>query len=328
MTFNRLPCLLLSVAAIFGSPVTFEAFAETKVIKIGLIGLDTSHAPAFTKSLNAEPAKPGLEGARVVAAFPGGSPDLPDSISRVEGYTKTVAEHGVKIVDSAEELVKLVDVVIINSLDGRVHLAQAKVVIAAGKPLFIDKPFAASLKDGQEIVELARKANVPCFTSSSLRYCTELAEWTNQKKILGCEAYSPCSIGLHHPTLFWYGIHGVETLFTVMGPGCETVTSIRTPDFDFVVGTWNDGRVGSFRGIRAGKTGFGATVYGSEKIVGGPVKVNYDLLLVEVVKFFKTGKAPVSLDTSLEILAFMEAADESHAQGGRPVKMKTATSTK
>ncbi|HWL08363.1 MAG TPA: Gfo/Idh/MocA family oxidoreductase [Planctomicrobium sp.] len=314
--------VLVGVVAIF-SHDEGAVMADDKPIRVGLVGLDTSHAPAFAKSLNAQPAKPGLEGARVVAAFPGGSPDMPVSINRVEGFTKLVSEQGVQIVDSIEELVKLVDVVIINSLDGRVHLDQAKTVIAAGKPLFIDKPLSASLSDGQKIFDLAKEHKVPCFSSSSLRYCTELIDWTNQKTIFGCEAYSPCSVGEHHPTLFWYGIHGVETLFAVMGPGCETVTSIRTPGQDVVVGVWNDGRVGTFRGTRQGKSGFGATVFGSEKIAGGPVKVNYDLLLVEIVKFFKTGTPPVAPETTLEILAFMEAADESHEQGGKPVKLKT-----
>ena len=301
---------------------------DDAVIKIGLVGLDSSHATAFTKSLNAEPSKPGLGGVRVVAAFPGGSPDLPTSADRVEGYTKTIADSGVKIVGSIEELLPLVDAVIINSVDGRVHLKQAKAVIAGKKPLFIDKPLAVSVAEGQEIFADAAKAGVPCFTSSSLRYCTELAAWTKQGGVVGCDAYSPCARQESHPDLFWYGIHGVETLFAVMGPGCESVSCIRTEGTDVVTGIWKDGRIGTFRGIRTGKSGFGATVFTAKAIYGGPVKVDYDLLLVQIVEFFKTGKPPVSSLESLEILGFMEAANESHRQGGKPVKMFSSTAAK
>jgi len=85
--------VLVGVVAIF-SHDEGAVMADDKPIRVGLVGLDTSHAPAFAKSLNAQPAKPGLEGARVVAAFPGGSPDMPVSINRVEGFTKLVSEQG------------------------------------------------------------------------------------------------------------------------------------------------------------------------------------------------------------------------------------------
>ncbi|WP_437222015.1 Gfo/Idh/MocA family protein [Planctomicrobium sp. SH661] len=316
----KLLCGLFLGTGLLNGPT---AIAEDNVIRIGIIGTDTSHAPAFTQSLNAVPAKPGMEGVRVVAAFPGGSPDLPDSINLVDKYAEQVASHGVKIVGSIEELLGLVDVVILNSIDGRVHLAQAKPVIAAGKPLFIDKPMAASLKDGKEIFRLAKENNVPCFSSSSLRYTREAVKWKDQKQIYGCEACGPSFTEPHHPTQFWYGIHGVETVFTFMGAGCESVTCIRTPEQEVAIGVWPGGRIGTFRGTRLPKNEFVAMVYGSDEFVGGPLGVNYDLLLEKVVEFFKTGKAPIDPQETLEILAFMEAADRSHEQGGAPIQLKT-----
>ncbi|WP_437222488.1 Gfo/Idh/MocA family protein [Planctomicrobium sp. SH661] len=313
------------IAAQLYFPQAGIGIAEDKVIRVGLIGTDTSHSQAFTKSLNASPAKLGMEGVRVVAAFPGGSSDMPISINYAKKNAEQLSEFGVQVADSIGSLLNQVDVVIINSIDGRIHLEQAKEVILAGRPVFIDKPLAASLSDGKAIFELAKQKNVPCFSSSSLRYATQVVQWKEQEKIFGCDAYSPCSTEPHHPTLFWYGIHGVETLYAVMGPGCESVTSTHTDEQDVVVGRWKDGRIGTFRGTRLPKNkgGFGCMVYGSDKFIGGPVGVNYDLLLIEIVKFFKTGISPVPPEETLEILAFMEAADQSHENGGCSVKLET-----
>jgi len=197
-------------------------------------------------------------------------------------------------------------------------------VIAAKKPVFIDKPMAGSLADVLEIFRLAKKNNVPCWSSSSLRFTPgviDLEEKGQVGDVLGCDAYGPCSLEEHHPDLYWYGVHGVEMLFTVMGTGCQTVTRVRTKDFDFVVGTWQGGRIGTFRGLRKGKTGYGATIFGSKGIAQSGKYAGYGPLVDEIVKFFKTGKAPVPAEETIEMFAFMSAADESKAQGGAAVSL-------
>jgi predicted dehydrogenase len=199
-------------------------------------------------------------------------------------------------------------------------------VIKAGKPVFIDKPLAASLRDGLEIFRLAREANVPCFSSSSLRFSPGIAGMRNDPKIgdvLGCVAYSPCSLEPHHPDLFWYGIHGVEMLYTIMGPGCVSVNRTHTADTDVVTGVWKDGRVGTFRGLRGGKTGYGAVVFGSKGNGPSGGYGGYEPLLVEVGKFFESGRPPVTPEETIEILAFMEAADESKLQNGASVTLES-----
>lgn len=299
---------------------------SAKPLRAGVIGLDTSHAPAFAGLLNAQSPKAELAGVRIVAAFPGGSPDIPSSKDRVPEYTKTLREKfAVEIVASIDELLAKVDVVFLESVDGRPHLEQAGPVLRAHKPLFIDKPLAGSLVDALEIVALARETGTPCFSSSSLRYSPAIAPLAHDPKVgavVGCDAFSPCHLEPHHPDLFWYGIHGVETLYTLMGTGCETVARTRTEGADLAVGVWSGGRVGTFRGLRRGREDYGATVFGSKAIVKSGGYGGYEPLVVEIVRFFKTGKAPVSLDETLEILAFMEAADESKRRGGGPVAIK------
>ena len=291
-------------------------------IKVGIIGLDTSHVIAFTKALNNPDAPAELRGVRVVVGYPGGSPDVESSATRVEGFTQQLRTMGIEIVDSIDALLAKCDAVLLESVDGRPHLEQVKPVFASGKPVFIDKPVAGSLADAIAIYRLSERTNVPCFSSSSLRFSPEVIGVRSNKAIgdvLGCVTYGPCSLEPHHPDLFWYGVHGVEMLFTIMGTGCKSVTRTSTADTDVVTGVWSDGRVGTFRGLRAGKAGYGAIVFGVNDIKLAGERAGYDPLLVEIVKFFKTGKPPVTPAETLEIMAFMEAADESKRQGGVPV---------
>lgn len=299
---------------------------EPKPLRAGIIGLDTSHVAAFTGLLNNSKAGSPLAGIRVVAAYPGGSPDIPDSKNRLEGFTKTLREkYGVEIVPTIDELLKKVDVVLLESVDGRPHLEQVTPVLKAGKPVFIDKPMAGSLADAIRIFELAREHKVPVFSSSSLRFYPGIQAVRNDPKlggIVGCLTHSPCSLEAHHPDLFWYGIHGVETLFAIMGPGCESVTRTHTKDTDVVTGVWKDGRVATFRGIRNASAPMGAVVFGTKAVLPAEMKGGgYEPLVVEIAKFFRTGQPPVSAEETLEVLAFMEAADESKRRGGAPVKL-------
>ena len=291
-------------------------------LRIGIIGCDTSHVVAFTETLNNPEAKGHVPGGKVVAAYKGGSPDIPSSISRVEGYSKTLREkYGVKFYDRIEAMCKDVDAMLLESVDGRSHLEQARPVLHARKPVFIDKPMAASLQDVIEIFRLAREAKVPVFSSSSLRFArnTQAVRDGLIGKVTYAETYGPCEREPHHPDLFWYGVHGVESLFTIMGTGCQTVQRQSTPDGKIeVVGTWSDGRKGVFRedqdfhGLAKGEKG--ETAAGSFD--------GYEPLVAVIMKFFQTGVAPVKPEETIEIIAFMEAADESKNKGGAQVRLR------
>ena len=297
------------------------AAAEPKPLKAGIIGLDTSHVIAFTNTLNAENPKPEVIGCRVVAAYPKGSPDIESSTKRVPEYTETVKKKGVEIVDSIEELVKRVDVVFLETNDGRPHYEQLLPVLKGGKPCFIDKPIAGSLTDAVAIFEAAKKYKVPIFSSSSLRFAkdTQAARAGAFGTINRCETSSPASLDPTHPDLFWYGIHGVESLFTVMGTGCVSVKRGTTADGKIeVVGQWAEGRVGTFR--EGGYTGKAVGDKGEGPVGSSP---GYDPMLSEILKFFRSGNPPVSEAETLEIYAFMEAADESKRQNGASVTLES-----
>ncbi len=303
---------------------------EPKPLRAGMIGLDTSHVLEFVRTLNKGPQnpedKPKVAGVRVVAAYPPGSKDIESSTRRVPEYTAKVKAMGVEIVDSLEELLKRVDVVFLESNDGRVHWEQLQPVLAARKPVFIDKPIAGTLADTVRILEGAKKANVPLFCSSSLRYgkTTQAVRNGAIGKVKHAETFSPAELEPHHVDLYWYGVHGCESLFTVMGPGCQSVRRGTTSDGKIeVTGTWEDGRTGIFREANGtDRKGYGGKATGEkgESAVGS--YDGYDPLLFVIVQMFRDGIVPVSPDETLELYTFMAAADESKRRGGAEVTLR------
>lgn len=324
-------CFLSSFLAVASAGFCCAAESETP-IRVGMIGLDTSHVITFTKIINNPEATGDLADIRIVAAYPGGSPTFPLSRDRVEGFTKQVREMGIEIVDSIPRLLERVDVVMLESVDGSQHLEQVERVFAASKRVFIDKPFAASLVDAVAIQELGKKHSASYFSSSPKRFSRDLVEMVDEQsvgRITGCDVYGTSKSVPNHPDLFWYGVHGSEMLFTVLGPGCVSVTAQQTVFSEHVSGTWHDGRIGTFRGIRegGGKSGFGATVFGTKRIVQASIGSDKDGLMIEIARFFKTGKAPVPPEVTVELFAFMEAAEESKRLGGKPVAIEDVLRT-
>ena len=298
-----------------------------KELRIGIIGLDTSHVIKFTEILNNVEDPYYVEGGKVVAAFSGGSEDLKASWSRLEGFREELKEKWkIKIFDTIPELTKEVDAILLESVDGRKHLSQFRECIKAKIPVFIDKPLAASLNDALQILKLAREKGIPLFSSSSLRFdvnITEALAETQKGIVLGCEACSPASLEATNPGFYWYGIHGCEILYAAMGGGCQKVWCIGNEDYDFALGLWKDGRIGTMRGIRKGEGWiYGCTIYrekGIKRVVASSKVPFYACLLEEIIKFFHSGKSPVTPEETLEIMAFIDAANRSKESGGKEV---------
>ena len=320
---------LFRVAAV-ATAFAVSLFAEEAPKKIGIIGLDTSHVVAFTTVFNKGPKNQAdaakYAGFRVTHAFAQGSKDIPESTTRVPEYTEKLKGMGVEIVDSIEKLCAQVDFVMLESNDGRVHLEQLLPVLKAGKTVFIDKPIAGSLADVIRIQQAAKQAGVVYFCSSSLRFAasTQAVAQGSIGKVTTAYTTSPASLEPHHPDLYWYGVHGCESLYAVMGLGCVSVKRDKTPEgFIQVTGNWGEGRVGTYREAdRKAKGGpYGGKAVGAK----GEAEIGkfdgYEVLLQAVVKMFRTGKAPVSPAETLELYAFMEAADESKRQNGAEVKL-------
>lgn len=316
---RRIVWLLLAGLAVVS--LCSPSRAETKVLRAGIVGCDTSHVPAFTQMINSEAAEGPFAQVEVTVAYPGGSPDIPSSIERIPGYVDDLRKQNVKIVDSLEQLAAESDVVLIESVDGRPKLEQFRAV-AKGKPVYIDKPLAASLSDVIQIFRHAEATKTPVFTSSSLRYLGDvenIAKDASLGQFMGCETTGPLKLEPHHPDLYWYGIHGCELLYAAMGVGCETVARTDTDISSVVVGKWKDGRIGSFRGIKAGGGYYAITAYGAKNSIHRGGLSGYEPLVRSICEFFVSGNPPVSSQETIELFAFMQAADESKKAGGKPV---------
>jgi hypothetical protein len=294
------------------------------MIKLGILDFDTSHCVEFTKRLNhvGTDKEQFVEGAQVVVGCPGESKLSPE---RVAGFTEQMKKFGVALVDRPADMVGKVDGMLIEAVDGTVHYERAKPFLEAGIPCYVDKPYACSVDDAKKMAELAAKKNLPIFSSSSLRYAPEVVAYVaaaqKHGKLAGCLAYSPASLSPipeRNAGLFHYGIHGVEMLYTLMGPGCRRVTCTHDKGVDVATGTWADGRVATFRGIRTGAAGYGFVGFAEKGIQGATVgtKFIYRELLKKIVEMFKTGKAPLDIGETIEIVAFIEAANRSAANHG------------
>ncbi|SCM59670.1 Gfo/Idh/MocA family protein [Petrimonas mucosa] len=299
-------------------------FVSHAQMKIGIIGLDTSHSIAFTKFINGADKKEEYKDFQIVAAYPYGSKSIKSSYDRIPGYIEQVKEMGVEIVSSIPELLDKVDCVLLETNDGNLHLEQAYEVFKAGKIMFIDKPIGANLAQAIAIYELSKKYNVPIFSSSALRYVPESQKLRNGElgEVQGVNTYTPGTLEPSHADMAWYGIHGIEALFTVMGTGCVSVNRMSSEGSDVIVGLWDDGRIGTVRAIREGHRPYDGHAFTDKGIVSTGKYQGYEPLLREILNFFTTGIPPVSEKETLEIFTFIEAADESKGAKGKIVSME------
>jgi len=297
------------------------------VIRVGIIGLDTSHSIAFTKHLNVTREKPEYQDFRVVAAVVEGSKDIVSSTNRYPKYIAQVKEMGVEIVPDIDTLLGKVDAILLETNDGREHLWQAEKVFKSGKPCFIDKPLAHNLADSMKIVALAKKHKATFFTSSAIRYVKAVQKvWAEKREIRGMDCWTCFNYEPTHDKWYWYGVHAVDPLFAVMGRGCETVTSFSGADGEIAVGRWKDGRFGVARGLSTSKKGapYGGVIFTTTGSVDMGTYEGYGEELSLILKMFKTGEVPVDPEESLEALAFLTAADLSSQRGGTPVTIAEA----
>lgn len=310
-------------------------------VRVGVLGLDNYQAVAYTQLFNSPKAEGDLAGLRVVAAVPLGSPEIPESVEGLPKWKEQIKKFDVELVESVEEMLRRCDAVMIMSLDGRQHLEQARPVLKAGKRLYIGRPLAASLADAVEIFRLAKESGTPCFSSSQHRFSPGFIGMRNHPEVgavLGCDVYGGCPTEPHHAELFWHAVHGIDTLFTIMGPGCQSVTNTSTPTAEIITGVWADGRVGNFRGIKQGALKYSATVFGDKGVSvagvyghGVPEKgvvptrdkyMGYEGIAIQMARFFKGSEVPVSPEETLQVFAFMEAAHASKRQAGARVMLK------
>jgi predicted dehydrogenase len=295
-------------------------------IRLGIVDCDTSHVVAFTQRLNhvgiAEDQW--VEGAQVVAAVPMESQVSPE---RVGPFTEQLRGHGIEILERPEELIGRVDGILVEAVDGSVHLARALPFIGAGLPVWVDKPLTCSSAEARSLVEAAQRKGVPLLSASSLRYDLPVQDVLARREeigaVLGVDAYTPASTHPRNPGLFHYAVHGVEMVYALMGPGCRRVRGVHQEGVDVVVGEWEGGRLATVRGTRTGSYGLGFTAFAEKKVVSGTSsRYFYREMLKRIVRMFETGESPIPGEELVEVVAFQEAANASMDQGGEAVQLR------
>lgn len=335
----------------FATLSTTIASAGEKFVRVGILGLDNYQGLAYAELFNSPKADGELAGVKVVAALPTGSADYPESQALIDRWKQTFARFGnpaekgifkdyqpVEMVDSVEALLSKCDAVVIGSLDGRLHVKEAEPVLRAGKRLYVIRPLAASLEDAAAIFKLAEQYQTPMFSTSQHRYSpgfSGMREHPEVGRVLGCDVYGGYEVKGPKADDFIRPLHSLETLYAIMGPGVETVACTSTPTAESLTLRWQDGRVGTYRGIKQGAVKYSATVFGDKGVStagiyghGVPVRgvvptkdkyMGYEGISRQIGLFFKGGPPPVSPAETLEIFAVMEAAERSKAQGGAAI---------
>ena len=298
------------------------------MLRLGIVDFDSSHCVEFTRRINGigVPDDQCVDGGRVVLGWPGTSEMAPE---RIEGFRPEIETLDVDLVGDPSEMLGQIDAALILSLSGTPHLDRARPFLEAGLPVFVDKPMACRFEDAREMFRLAEEADVPFFSVSAMRFCEEVISFCDNREGLygtvhGAVSFGPAWRAEGNPGLFHYGIHPVEVLFSVMGPGCRTVTAIHGEGADLVIGTWDDGRQGTVRGGRSGATAYGFTAWCEHAVIqqNTSTRFAYRNLCRHIVETL-SGKtpSPVSSENTLEVIGFIEAALESESHHGQPVPL-------
>ena len=275
-------------------------------MKLGIIGLDSSHAVQFSRILNGEREPFHIGGHPVTAAYPGPvSQDFDMSRDRMENFTREVAgDWGVKLYSSIAEVMKNSDAVFLEQVDARRRLEQFREMVCFGKPIYVDKPFALNTADCREMFKLAEQYGVPVLSTSSLRFADGLTAALKQcewHSVIGADFFGPMPFTATQPGYFWYGVHMADMLYRTMGTGCSKVSVIHT------------------RGNRCGNGNFGGTIFhesGSVFIdVSQDKRGYYECLVEQIIRMFDTGQSPVTRQEMTEVVRFLEAAGESLTTG-------------
>jgi predicted dehydrogenase len=298
----------------------------SRMIRLGIVDFDSSHSIEFTRRFNhvGVEADQRVEGARVVAGWPGTSRMGQE---RIAGFAEQVRACGVELVDSPEAMLGRIDAVLVLSLAGDAHLERVRPFLEAGVPAYVDKPFACSLADAEEMVRLAEANNATLFHASALRYAAEVEAFRESAATLGglhgAVSYGPAWRDAGNPGLFHYGIHPTAVLFALLGPGCERVWAAASEGTDVVTGAWSDGRIGTLRGGRAGSTAYGFVAFCERAVIHENVSTRYAYrnLCRKIVESFTKKMPDEPNETSLEIVRFVLAAEESGRRGGSPVRL-------
>jgi predicted dehydrogenase len=298
------------------------------MIKIAVIGLDTSHSVEFPRLMQAPdcPKTMRVPGLKAISCLRFETP-----FQNKEGLDKRqlqLEQWGVKVTENIDEALEGCDAVMLEINDGSCHLEYFKKVVARGKPVFLDKPLAMNLADGRAIIELMRQHETKVWSASSIPFCPPLAKtMQNAGNIIRAHVFGPMGDAPSGDSLVWYGVHTFEHLQRIMGQGAKKVQAIQTDLSINASVIYDGGREGTVELTR--KAGvYGGAIWGTvnEQLTALPYILNTQRLYRDILRlvktFFQGGQPPVNMETTFEGLAMMCAARESITRK-EPVEVET-----
>lgn len=303
-------------------PATLEAPAaapgtRAATKQLGVVGIDSSHFPEFTKRIHALHAE-GQAACRVARYWTDGRHRMP--ASEVEKWRGASEAEGVRAAASHAEMLDEVDGVLVLAVDGGRHLELAAPSLERGLPTYVDKPLTCDLASARALLELSRKHGAPCYSASSLRFAVEVETLDRDAlgEMVAVDATGPGELNDAMPRLFFYGVHTVELVDAIWGPGVKRVRATAGDARDRMELEYRDGRYAHLRLERRGSYSFAATVHGTKALRSFEVDFApvYSRLVRGMTRFFGGGAAPVALRDIVENIATLEAGQRSLAKGG------------
>lgn len=287
------------------------------VVRLGCVGIDSSHLPEFSKRILAL-HEAGKTPCRVTAFFDPGDHQMPSG--QVAKWREATLGLGAVQVERYESLLEQVDGVLVLAVSGHVHAELAYPALRRGLPTYVDKPLTCNLSQALQLLEVARGSKARCYSASSLRFASEVGALDRAAlgDLVAIDAYGPGELNAAMAGLFFYGVHTIEMVDAIWGPGVKRVSAVSSADRDLLDLDYHDGRYARLRMERKGCYDFGATVHGTKGIASFKVDFAdvYSRLVSGMCRFFEGGAAPADLRDIVENVAVMEAGNASMSHNG------------
>ncbi len=298
---------------------------ENKEIKVGLIGLDTSHTVEFAKRMQAPDCPPDQKvcGMRATACL-----RFPTPFQSEEGLNarqKMLEGWGIKVTMDFDEAVADCDAVMLEINDPSLHLEYFTRCAKLGRRMFLDKPLADTVENGKKICELAREKGLAVFSASSLRFVPQLRKACEEMASpLFTSVYGPLGKAPAGSSVVWYGVHAFEMLQRAMGRGAQSVFVKKDGGGVTAVVRYAGNRRGLVE-LSDDAWIYGGCLRDKQKAVPFVVETGriYSDLLIRIGEFFRGAQTPVSMEDTLEVTAMLDAARRSH-DGGADESVNTA----
>jgi len=220
-------------------------------------------------------------------------------------------DFGVTRCETLEELCEKSDVILVLSPSNpEKHLGYAKTVLKYGKRTYIDKTFAPNIDHAQKIFDIAKEYNTPFFSSSALRYSTELD---------GIDNVTEAVIYGNGGSVNEYIVHEIEMLVKKLGIGATAVKAETVGAEKYFFIKYDDGRSGM---LNYGDYDFAFLLKNGKDKLKMRIKSDFFKgLMADILRFYETGKTSFDINETLEVIKIRDAVLKAEENLGKEIKV-------